>query len=205
MSCIEKTISIIIGSLFMSVGINVFLIHNHLLDGGTFGVGLILHYLLGVKVGFVAIIISIPVFILAWFYKRLFFFNSLHGMLFSSLILDFSYQFLYPLGDLYNQNAIISAIIGGLLVGTGIGIMLRYDTSIGGTDLLGQIIANYTQINPGIIILFIDLCIVVTGSMLISDSSIFLSFLTVVCVGTMTSIISVNSKSREKSIISFET
>jgi uncharacterized membrane-anchored protein YitT (DUF2179 family) len=188
----------------MSVGVNVFLVHNHLLDGGTLGVGLVLHYLLGIKVGFVAIIISIPVFVFAWFYKRLFFFNSLHGMLFSSFILDFSYPLFYPLGDMYVQNSIASAIMGGLLVGSGIGVMLRYDTSIGGTDLLGQIIANYIQINPGIIIFIIDLCIVVTGSMFISNSSVFLSILTVVCVGIMTSIISVRRSSRKSGVISFD-
>lgn len=187
----------------MAFGVNVFLIHNHLLDGGTFGIGLILHYLLGVQVGLVAIILSIPVFIFAWFYKRSFFYNSLHAMLLSSFIIDLSFQQLRNLGDSFNQNPMISAILGGILVGSGIGIMLRSDTSIGGTDLLGQMIANHTHINPGIIIFIIDIFIVFTGSLIISESSIFLSGLTVICVGTTTSLLSVRKKEAKTPAISF--
>lgn len=194
MPFIQKSISIVIGSLFMAIGVNVFLIHNHLLDGGTFGIGLILHYLTGAQVGLVAIFISIPVFFYVWFYNRTFFFNSLHGMLFSSFIIDISYHPFRDLGNSFIQDSMVSAIVGGILVGTGIGIMLRFDTSIGGTDLLGQIIGNYANINPGVVIFLIDLCIVSIGSLIISGGSIVLSIITVTCVGTTTSLISIKRK-----------
>lgn len=183
-----------IGSLFMAIGVNVFLIHNHLLDGGTFGIGLILHYLTGVQVGMVAIIISIPVFVFVWFYNRTFFFNSLHGMLFSSFIIDLTYHPLRDLGDSFIQDSMVSAILGGILVGSGIGIMLRFDTSIGGTDLLGQIIGNYAHINPGVVIFLIDLCIVSIGSLIISGGSIVLSIITVTFVGATTSLLTMKRK-----------
>jgi uncharacterized membrane-anchored protein YitT (DUF2179 family) len=190
-----------IGSLFMAIGVNVFLIHNHLLDGGTFGIGLILHYLLGIQVGLVAIIISIPVFVFAWFHNRTFFYNSLHGMLFSSFIIDFSFHPLRTLGNSFNQDPMVSAILGGILVGSGIGLMLRFDTSIGGTDLLGQIIANYANINPGVVIFLIDLCIVTIGSLIISGGSIVLSIITVTFVGTTTSLLSIKRKKYKVQII----
>lgn len=203
MPFIQKSISIIIGSLFMALGVNVFLIHNQLLDGGTFGIGLILHYLLGVRVGMVAILLSIPIFIFAWFYKRVFFYNSLHGMLFSSFIIDFSFRLFRALGDSFNQDPMVSAILGGILVGTGIGIMLRSDTSVGGTDFLGQIIANQTNINPGIVIFFIDIVIVSLGGLLLSESSLLLSSLTVICVGITTSFLSIKKKKVKTQAILF--
>lgn len=178
----------------MALGVNVFLIHNQLLDGGTFGIGLILHYLLGVRVGMVAILLSIPIFIFAWFYKRVFFYNSLHGMLFSSFIIDFSFRIFQALGDSFNQDPMVSAILGGILVGTGIGIMLRSDTSVGGTDFLGQIIADQTNINPGIVIFLIDIVIVSLGGLILSESSLLLSSLTVICVGITTSFLSIKKK-----------
>ena len=187
----------------MALGVNVFLIHNQLLDGGTFGIGLILHYLLGVRVGMVAILLSIPIFIFAWFYKRVFFYNSLHGMLFSSFIIDFSFRLFRALGDSFNQDPMVSAILGGILVGTGIGIMLRSDTSVGGTDFLGQIIANQTNINPGIVIFFIDIVIVSVGGLLLSESSLLLSSLTVICVGITTSFLSIKKKKVKTQAILF--
>ena len=90
-----------------------------------------------------------------------------------------------------------------IFVGAGIGLMLRYDTSIGGTDLLGQIIANYLKINPGVIIFMIDFIIVFTGYFLIDDSSLVLSFITVICVGTMTSLLAMKSKKVKVPAISF--
>ncbi|MGB3260300.1 YitT family protein [Paenisporosarcina sp.] len=203
MPFIHKTISILVGSLLMAIGVNVFLINHELLDGGTFGMGLILHYLTGMQVGLLVILLSIPVLILALFYNRSFLYNSIHGMLISSFIVDLTYHPLRVLGYILDQNPLGSAIMGGIFVGAGIGLMLRYDTSIGGTDLLGQIVANYLKINPGVIIFMIDFVIVFTGYYLIDDSSLVLSFITVICVGTMTSVIAMKRKKEKVPAISF--
>lgn len=201
---IHKTIAILIGSILMSIGVNVFLINHELLDGGTFGMGLIMHYLTGLQVGLIVIMLSIPVVILAWFYNRSFLYNSIHGMLFSSFMVDLSYQPFRALGFILNQSPIVSAILGGLFVGSGIGLMLRFDTSIGGTDLLGQIIAHFVKVNPGMIIFCIDFIIVFFGYFLIADSSLLLSFITVICVGTMTSLFSMKSEKAKGQVISFD-
>ena len=191
------------GSLLMAIGVNVFLIIHELLDGGTFGMGLILHYLTGLQVGLMVITLSIPVLILSWFYNRSFLYNSIHGMLFSSFIVDLTYHPMRALGFILDQNPMASAILGGLFVGAGIGLMLRFEISIGGTDLLGQIIANYARINPGMVIFLIDLLIVFSGTFIITDSSFFLSVITVICVGTMTSLLTIKSNKAHSPIITF--
>lgn len=178
----------------MAVGINVFLINHQLLDGGTFGIGLVLHYLTGVPVGLVVIALSIPVFIIAWIYHRPFFYNSLHGMLFSSFMIDLTYHPLRGLGIYLDPNSIISAVLGGLFVGSGIGLMLHFDSSIGGTDLLCQLVANSANLNPGVVIFVVDFIVVCTGSMFVEDGSLLLSCITVICVGTMTSLLSMKRK-----------
>ena len=81
--------------------------------------------------------------------------------------------------------------------------MLRLDTSIGGTDLLGQLIANYLKINPGVIIFMIDFIIVFTGYFLIDDSSFVLSFITTNLWGTMTSLLAMKTKKVKVPVISF--
>jgi len=183
-----------IGSMLVAAGVNVFLIHHQLLDGGTFGIGLIFHYLTGVKVGLVAILLSLPMFSFVWFYNRTFFFNSLHGMLFSSFFIDLSYHPLVNFGDSFEQNPMISSIVGGVLIGSGIGLMLRVETSIGGTDLLGQIVASYAHLNPGMVIFLIDLVIIFIGTLFIDGSSLFHSLVTVICVGIMTSLIAAGER-----------
>ncbi|OLN22440.1 hypothetical protein BTO30_08995 [Domibacillus antri] len=193
MPFVHKTISIIIGSLFVGIGVNVFLVPYELLDGGTIGVGLILHYLTGMKIGFVVIMMSIPIFILSWFYNRPYFYNSLHGMMFSSLIIDVLYP-MHTLGDELYLAPLTNAVLGGIFVGSGIGIMLRYETSIGGTDLFGQMVAKHLKANPGVIIFFIDIIIICTGSIVFSIGSLYLCCITVICVGVMTSLFSLKKK-----------
>lgn len=86
-------------------------------------------------------------------------------------------------------DALYSAILGGILVGFGIGLMLRFQTSTGGTDLIAQFICDKTGINVGILIFFIDSIVIVIGGFLLSTSTLLLSIITVLVVGITTSII----------------
>ncbi|WP_312130938.1 YitT family protein, partial [Lysinibacillus capsici] len=58
-----KSLVIIIGSISLSLGINLFLTPYEILDGGVVGLALILHYLYKLQIGLMIIIISIPIFI----------------------------------------------------------------------------------------------------------------------------------------------
>jgi uncharacterized membrane-anchored protein YitT (DUF2179 family) len=193
MPFIPKTISIMIGSFLVAVGVNVFLVPYELLDGGSIGIGLIVHYLTNIQVGLVMILVNIPIFLFSWYYNRSFFYNSLHGLLFSSFLIDLLYP-LHSSGPHLYLGPLASAVVGGTVVGSGIGMMLRFNTSSGGTDLLGLMFARRMNVNPGIIIFVIDFFIVSTGSSIISNGSLLLSCLTVICVGTTTSLVSAKKR-----------
>ncbi|SFA49189.1 Uncharacterised 5xTM membrane BCR, YitT family COG1284 [Parageobacillus thermantarcticus] len=181
---LKKITIIIIGSMFLAIGINVFLVPHHLLDGGIIGIGLIVKYIWHVKAGLTIILLSVPLYIIAWFYYRSFFYNSLHGLLFSSLMIDiFS-----DLRGVITLNPIMSSVIGGVFVGIGIGMMLREETSTGGTDLLAQFIARMTNWNVGIIIFMMDAIIIAIGSFVIDSTSFLYSFIVVTVVGIVTTV-----------------
>jgi uncharacterized membrane-anchored protein YitT (DUF2179 family) len=194
---LQKVLTIIIGSLLIAIGVNVFLVPFELLDGGALGISLIFHYLMDLKVGLTFLLISIPIFVMAWMYYRSFFYNGIHGMLFSSLIIDVLYP-LHIIGREIVTVPIVGAACGGILIGAGVGIMLRLDISIGGTDLLAQMFARKLTINPGFMIFGIDILIVSTGSLLINSLHLALSFTTVFFVGITTSlIVSASSKAAD--------
>ncbi|GGF06648.1 hypothetical protein GCM10010954_01360 [Halobacillus andaensis] len=185
----KKMMAIVVGSLLLSVGINLFLIPDRVLDGGVIGLGLIANYMWNIKVGFTIICISFPIFMLAWFNFRSYFYNSLHGLLISSFLIDFfsnvrAYHF--PL------DPAISSIIGGIFVGGGIGYMLRHQTSTGGTDLLAQMIAKLFKLNVGFVILFIDLAVIIAGGYLFSAQTLMLSIITISSVALTTMLITSN-------------
>ena len=181
---IKKGFAIIGGSLLLSVGINAFLVPYHLLDGGMIGLALILHYFFDVQTGLAMICLSIPLFIYAWFKQRTFFYNSLHGLFVSSLLLDL----LAPLRYIVMLPLPMSSITGGLFIGLGIGLMLRFETSTGGTDLLAQMISTVVKLNVGIIIFLVDGVVVVLGYKTLGLEIFLYSCVVIGVVGITTSL-----------------
>lgn len=175
-----KGLVIVIGSLLLAMGINFFLVPYKVFDGGIIGIGLIVKYLWGLDAGLSIIILSIHIFILAWFRYKDYFYNSLHGMLVSSILIDV----VKPFDALLPTDAAFSSIIGGLFVGLGIGIMLKFRTSTGGTDLLAQFLSDKTGVNVGILIFAIDFIVIIMGGFLFSAETLFLS----ITVGLTTSL-----------------
>lgn len=180
---IKKSIVIICGSLFVAVGINLFVIPNHLINGGIIGLGLIANYAFAVKPGITIIILSLPLYVIAWLHFRTYFYNGLHGLLVSSFFIDL----FQPLSIIpHNVPILISSLSAGLLIGIGIGMMLLVQASTGGGDLLALMIAQQTLINVGIIIFIIDSIVIFFGGIVIEDATILFSFLMIFMIGLTT-------------------
>ncbi|MCG7344182.1 YitT family protein [Sporosarcina sp. ACRSL] len=177
------------------MGVNLFLVPFELLDGGALGISLIFHYVQDIKVGWALLLVNIPIFILAWFLYRSFFYNGIHGLLFSSLMIDVFYP-MHSWGSTLSLTPLISAVLGGIFIGIGAGIMLRHEISVGGTDLLAQMIARRLKLNPGYVIFSFDILIVTIGSILISSMYLILSFMTVFSVGITISLLVSRSNRR---------
>ncbi len=179
-----KVLAVLVGSLLLGIGVNGFLVPHHLLDGGMIGLGLIMHYFYGWPTGLTIIFLSIPLYILAWFLERKYFFHSLHGLMVSSLFIDL----FAPAEKGIDLGILPSAILGGILVGCGIGLMLRHETSTGGTDLLAQLINKFMSVNVGVLIFVIDGLVIISGLKIIGIEKFSYSLLTITCVGLMTSL-----------------
>ncbi|WP_330164600.1 YitT family protein [Paenibacillus validus] len=183
----QKISALLFGSVLISIGINFFLMPFMVLDGGLIGIALIINYLSGAKVGVVMFMCSIPIFVLAWFYYREIFYTSLYGLLVSSIFIDLlaplHYHFLYYI----ELTSFSSSVIGGFIVGTGIGIMLRNGISTGGTDLLAQYFSKLVSLNVGVLIFIVDGLIICLGGLLLSAETFLLSILTITAGGVATS------------------
>ncbi|WP_409305834.1 YitT family protein [Peribacillus sp. SCS-155] len=181
---IEKLVAIIVGSFLLAIGINGFLVPYHLIDGGIIGIALILHYFFDYQTGICMFILSVPLGIYAWLYERIYVYTSVPGLVCSSLMIDF----LSPLQSTFDVPIYFSVLMGGTLIGIGIGLMLRNETSTGGTELLAKFISNATSINIAIVIFIIDGIIVGAGSFTLGAQSFLFSCFTILIVGIITSL-----------------
>ncbi|MEW9052727.1 MAG: YitT family protein [Neobacillus sp.] len=185
MRTLQRLLAILMGSLLLGIGVNGFLVPNHLIDGGILGIALILHYFFQVQTGMVMVALSLPICIYASMNERGYFFSSLQGLLISSLFIDL----FAPLRDEFFIHPLGSAIIGGGIIGIGIGIMLRYKTSTGGTDLLSKIIARRFSLNLALVIILIDGLIVLAGFTVLETESFLYSCVAITVVGITTYLI----------------
>ncbi|MEH7237184.1 YitT family protein [Bacillus sp. JJ1562] len=189
-----KAVAILVGSISIALGINIFLIPNMVLDGGIIGLGLIISYLFHTNAGLSIMVLSIPIFALAWFKYRSYFFNSLHGMLLSSFFIDLFHNLSQVR---IHISPVLSSFTGGILIGFGIGYMLRFKTSTGGTDLLAQFLSDIVKMNVGIIILIIDVFVICLGGLFVSADTFFLSAITILAGGVTTSLCTWNLASND--------
>ncbi|MCM3800215.1 YitT family protein [Caldifermentibacillus hisashii] len=181
----QKLIATLIGSLLLGVGVNGFLVPHHLIDGGIVGIALLLHYFLKFPTGIIMVGLSIPICIFSSLNNKEYFFSSLQGLLVSSLFIDL----LAPLRFQFFIPQLASALIGGAIIGVGVGLMLRYKTSTGGTDLLAEIISETFSLNIALVIILIDGVIVLAGLALLKLDAFLYSCIAIIAVGFITSLI----------------
>lgn len=160
-------IYIIIGTTILAAGINVFFAKFKLVTGGVAGIAIIIQYIaekyygIGVPLWFTNIVINIPLLIIARKLKgREFVGKSMFAAAYLSFALFYTSFIPAPEVDI-----LLVSIFGGVLVGTGLGLVLRASASTGGTDLAANIIKVYLKdISIAKIILAIDSIIILTGA-----------------------------------------
>ncbi|WP_127579216.1 YitT family protein [Paenibacillus koleovorans] len=183
---LQRLAAIVAGSMLLAIGINFFLVPFEVLDGGIIGMALMVSYLTDMKVGLASVICSIPFFILSWFKHRALFFSSLQGLIISWLLIDLAQPFQYYFIYLVELSPPVSSMIGGGLIGTGFGIMLRYNLSTGGTDLLAHFVSRSSRFNVGFILFGLDVVIVTIGGFLFSAETFLLSVMSISAGGMAT-------------------
>ena len=160
-------IYIIIGTTILAAGINVFFAKFKLVTGGVAGIAIIIQHIakkfygIGVPLWFTNIVINIPLLIIARKLKgREFVGKSMFAAAYLSFALFYTSFIPAPEVDI-----LLVSIFGGVLVGTGLGLVLRASASTGGTDLAANIIKVYLKdISIAKIILAIDSTIILTGA-----------------------------------------
>ena len=154
---IIEIILTIIGSSIMAIGVSLFLLPNQLSSGGIAGIATITYYLLKIPMGTMILLINIPLFLFSFFkIGKSFFVKSLIGTISLSYFIDFFDKF-EPL----TNDRLLACIYGGILIGLGTAILLKANSSTGGSDLISFIIKEYKpSIRPSNVITLIDIGII---------------------------------------------
>jgi len=145
---VKNSVLILLGLFIASLGYNLYLIPNNIAAGGFTGIGQLLHHFVNINVGTVNIILNVPLFLLSMRSMGLKFgIRSLLAMFGFSLMIDY-----LPVPSATN-DMLLAAVYGGLVSGVGFGLILRGNTTTGGTDMLATLLHKIfppLKINYGI-------------------------------------------------------
>lgn len=158
-----------IGLAISAVGLKVFLVPGKIAAGGISGIATILYHIFGFKVGATMLLINIPIFLLGLkTFGKVYGFKTFYGTVTLPIFIDLI-GYIWPNAEYaidYTKggNMLLAPIFGGIIVGTGMGIVIKYGGNTGGTDILGQVLNKYTHIPVGYAIMIVDFTVILCAT-----------------------------------------
>jgi uncharacterized membrane-anchored protein YitT (DUF2179 family) len=152
---LQRGIIITIGAIIMGIGLEIFLVPNQVIDGGITGISIMLSYLTGWKLGIFLFTLNIPFFFIG--YKQIgktFAFSTLYGI----VVLSITTTLLHSV-PAFTQDILLASLFGGMILGIGVGIVIRYGGSLDGTEVLAILASKKLPFSVGEIIMFFNLFI----------------------------------------------
>lgn len=164
---VQKIVLIILGSLIISVAVNLFVIPNMLLSGGLSGIGLMVQYIFNIPMGITILLLNIPLLILSILkINKKFTAYTVLGTISLSLFLILTSPLNNVLAPVEESYRLLYCIYGGVLSGIGIGIVLSNEGSTGGLDIIAIYAKKKYDIEIGIMSFALNFLIVAVGSIL---------------------------------------
>lgn len=151
----KRIFFIILGAVLMGVGIEEFLVPNKILDGGIVGISIILSHLTGWRLGLFIFILNIPFFFIG--YKQIgktFALSTLLGISVLSLTTSFLHDW-----PVFTEDLLLATVFGGIVLGAGVGIVIRYGGSLDGTEILAILANRRLPFSVGEVIMFFNIFI----------------------------------------------
>ncbi|BAF59129.1 uncharacterized conserved protein [Pelotomaculum thermopropionicum SI] len=152
---IKRGIFLSIGSLLAAIGLELFLIPNNIIDGGVIGISIMSSYLTNLPIGLFILGLNIPFLLLAYNYIGLTFVIS---TLYSVSTLALFTTLLHPVPGI-TGDLLLASIFGGIVLGIGVGTVLRFAGSLDGTEILALIYGPRFGFSVGEVVMFFNIFI----------------------------------------------
>lgn len=136
---LRKIFFLTLGPLIAAFALEVFLVPNNIIDGGIVGISIILSYLTKINLGLLVFLINIPFFLLA-FNKigKKFVIQTFYAIGMLALFINFFTIHNHPV----THDLLLSTVFGGIILGTGVGLVLKNEGSLDGTEIMSLVLSK---------------------------------------------------------------
>ena len=152
---ILRIIGITIGAILMATGLEIFLVPNNVIDGGITGISIMISYISGWKLGIFLFLLNMPFVYLG--YKQMgktFAFSTVYGI----IVLSIFTSFFHPIPP-FTDDILLATVFGGMILGIGVGLVIRNGGALDGTEILAIVINNKVPFSVGQIIMIMNIFI----------------------------------------------
>ena len=152
-------VMIVFGLICYCFGFSAFILPEQVVTGGVIGLASIFHYAFGWNVAVVNYTINIILLAIAFrTVGKQFVIRTVFGATMASLLL-------YIMVPIFQEKIVegqpfMSIIIGATMCGLGLGITFTHNGSSGGTDIVAAVVAKYSNVSFGRMMLYCDMCII---------------------------------------------
>lgn len=163
---------ITLGAMIMAAGYVLFISPNKIVPGGVYGIGIVLHHLIGIPVGLTGLALNIPLTIIG--IKVLgprFGIKTIVGFVLTSLFID-GLTLLWGDAPLVPDEMLLSSIFGGVMIGFGLGLIFKSRATSGGSDIIAMMLTKYSRMPVGQTLIMVDSVIVLIGLVAFRDWTI---------------------------------
>ena len=163
-----------LGACCAAFSIECFLINNTILDGGVTGISMMINYVSNTPLSVLIVIINVPFFIIG--VKALgkrFLLRGAYSMITFAIFLE-----VFKGANDVTSSELLAVVFGGVLLGVGVGIVLRYGGCLDGTEIAAMLLSKKVSVSTGGIIFIINIGIYCIAGILFGWDRALLSLLT---------------------------
>ncbi len=183
---LKRYFELIIGSLLAAIAFNLFCSPNNLVPGGISGLSIIIHHVFKIDTSLFILIVDILLLIISYFAlgKE----KTMHSVLGSLLFPVFIKltQNINSILDLDTSVLLLAVIFSGIIQGFGSGLIFKAGFSLGGTDIINQIISKYCKVSIGNAMYFSDGTIVLLSGLAFGINKIMYALLLLYIISYIT-------------------
>ncbi|OOM71077.1 hypothetical protein CLPUN_50690 [Clostridium puniceum] len=152
LSKLSRVLFMIVGSILAAIGLEIFLIPNNIIDGGITGISIMASYVTNIQLGIFIVILNIPFVILG--YRQIGKTFAL-STIFSVICFSICVTLLHPVSSI-TQDTLLATIFGGIILGVGIGLIIRNGGSLDGSEIVAILLEKRSVFSIGEIVMFIN-------------------------------------------------
>ncbi len=170
---INRLIFLTLGSAVAAFSLEGFLVPNRIIDGGIVGVSIMCNTLTNQPLGLFILFLNLPfVFIAIKKFGKAFVFSTLYAVVMLAVFVTMFY------GNQVTNDLTLASIFGGVILGFGVGLVLRNGGSLDGTEIVSIRLAKKFGFSVGEIIMFFNVFIFLAAGFLYGWRQAMYSILT---------------------------